>query len=127
MLLNPSLNSLCPVVSSACSRTLLMLQVCCAHGWCSCDALFVPLSSRLCASHRDHFCQQLDNSTSGIKATIGKLMQLLAAHDPELAAHLHKHKVSLADVQALLQQQVAVVAGGPGFCMAHLVYGAHGV
>ena len=42
---------------------------------------------------RDHFCQQLDNSTSGIKATIAKLMQLLEAHDPELAEHLHKHKV----------------------------------
>jgi hypothetical protein len=35
----------------------------------------------------------LDNSTSGIKATIGKLMQLLEAHDPQLAAHLHKNKV----------------------------------
>jgi hypothetical protein len=42
---------------------------------------------------RDHFCQQLDNSSSGIKATIGKLMQLLQAHDPQLAEHLHKNKV----------------------------------
>lgn len=42
---------------------------------------------------RDHFCQQLDNSTSGIKATIGKLMQLLEVHDPQLAAHLQKNKV----------------------------------
>lgn len=42
---------------------------------------------------RDHFCQQLDNSTSGIKATIGKLMQLMEVHDPQLTAHLVKHKV----------------------------------
>lgn len=44
-------------------------------------------------THRDHFCQQLDNSTSGIKATIGRLMQLLQAHDAELAAHLQSNKV----------------------------------
>lgn len=42
---------------------------------------------------RDHFCQQLDNSTSGIKATIAKLMQLLTAYDPQLAAHLQEQKV----------------------------------
>ena len=46
---------------------------------------------------RDHFCQQLDNSTSGIKATIAKLMLLLEAHDPELAAHLQKNKVGTTD------------------------------
>lgn len=46
-----------------------------------------------CVCCRDHFCQQLDNSTSGIKATIGKLITLLEVHDPQLAAHLSKHKV----------------------------------
>lgn len=52
--------------------------------------LFAP-----CFASRDHFCQQLDNSTSGIKAAIGKLMQLLEAHDPQLATHLQKCKVSV--------------------------------
>jgi hypothetical protein len=47
----------------------------------------------VCVCCRDHFCQQLDNSTSGIKATIGKLITLLEVHDPQLAAHLSKHKV----------------------------------
>jgi hypothetical protein len=42
---------------------------------------------------RDHFCQQLDNSTSGIRATIGRLMALLKAVDPQVADHLEKNKV----------------------------------
>jgi len=45
-------------------------------------------------TQRDHFCQQLDNSTSGIRATIGRLMALLKAVDPQLAEHLEKNKVS---------------------------------
>jgi hypothetical protein len=47
----------------------------------------------LISEFRDHFCQQLDNSNSGIKATIGRLLQLLEATDPELAAHLAANKV----------------------------------
>lgn len=49
----------------------------------------------LISEFRDHFCQQLDNSSSGIKATIGKLVGLLHAHDPELAEHMEKCKVWL--------------------------------
>ncbi|KAF6264666.1 rab-GTPase-TBC domain-containing protein [Scenedesmus sp. NREL 46B-D3] len=47
----------------------------------------------LISEFRDHFCQQLDNSSSGIKATIGKLVALLQVHDAELAAHLAQQKV----------------------------------
>lgn len=47
----------------------------------------------LISDFRDHFCQQLDNSNSGIKATIGRLVQLLEATDPDLAAHLAANKV----------------------------------
>ena len=49
----------------------------------------------LISEFRDHFCQQLDNSSSGIKATIQKLVALLEAHDPELAAHLAENKVRM--------------------------------
>jgi hypothetical protein len=61
-------------------------------------------------AYRDHFCQQLDNSTSGIKATIAKLMQLLEAHDPELAGHLHKHKVGLMDTRMMPPLQLVATA-----------------
>eukprot|EP00775_Hariotina_reticulata_P013965 gene13965-14079_t len=47
----------------------------------------------LISEFRDHFCQQLDNSSSGIKATISKLVTVLQAHDAELADHLQRHKV----------------------------------
>jgi hypothetical protein len=47
----------------------------------------------LISEFRDHFCQQLDNSSSGIKATISKLVALLQVHDAELAAHLAQQKV----------------------------------
>jgi hypothetical protein len=49
----------------------------------------------LISEFRDHFCQQLDNSSSGIKATIQKLVALLEAHDPDLAAHLAENKVGM--------------------------------
>lgn len=49
----------------------------------------------LISEFRDHFCQQLDNSSSGIKATISKLVELLQIHDPQLAEHLQKNKVSM--------------------------------
>eukprot|EP00878_Enallax_costatus_P018401 GHUV01019370.1.p1 GENE.GHUV01019370.1~~GHUV01019370.1.p1 ORF type:complete len:374 (+),score=126.28 GHUV01019370.1:171-1292(+) len=47
----------------------------------------------LISEFRDHFCQQLDNSSSGIKATISKLVELLHVHDPQLAEHIEKNKV----------------------------------
>ena len=47
----------------------------------------------LLGEFRDHFCQQLDNSTSGIRATIGRLVAALRAADPQLADHLAKNKV----------------------------------
>jgi hypothetical protein len=56
------------------------------------DAFFCFMS--LLSEFQDHFCQQLDNSSSGIKATIRRLMELLAALDYELWAHLEaKNKV----------------------------------
>ncbi|XP_031736968.1 TBC domain-containing protein C1952.17c isoform X2 [Cucumis sativus] len=42
----------------------------------------------LLSGFRDHFCQQLDNSVVGIRATITKLSQLLKEHDEELWRHL---------------------------------------
>lgn len=47
----------------------------------------------LISEFRDHFCQQLDNSTSGIRATIAKLMTLLRYHDLQLCEHLETNKV----------------------------------
>eukprot|EP00216_Chloropicon_sp_CCMP2111_P005275 CAMPEP_0198237356 /NCGR_PEP_ID=MMETSP1446-20131203/3215_1 /TAXON_ID=1461542 ORGANISM="Unidentified sp, Strain CCMP2111" /NCGR_SAMPLE_ID=MMETSP1446 /ASSEMBLY_ACC=CAM_ASM_001112 /LENGTH=146 /DNA_ID=CAMNT_0043919489 /DNA_START=81 /DNA_END=518 /DNA_ORIENTATION=- len=38
---------------------------------------------------RDHFCKQLDNSSSGIKATMQRLSQYLREQDYELWDHLH--------------------------------------
>ncbi|XP_065862794.1 uncharacterized protein [Euphorbia lathyris] len=42
----------------------------------------------LLSGFRDHFCQQLDNSVVGIRATITRLSQLLKEHDEELWRHL---------------------------------------
>ncbi|OMO71023.1 hypothetical protein CCACVL1_18502 [Corchorus capsularis] len=42
----------------------------------------------LLSGFRDHFCQQLDNSNVGIRATITRLSQLLKEHDEELWRHL---------------------------------------
>ncbi|MEW5317161.1 MAG: hypothetical protein WDW38_008487 [Sanguina aurantia] len=47
--------------------------------WC-----FVELISEF----RDHFCQQLDNASSGIRATIRKLMLVLQHHDMALWKHM---------------------------------------
>jgi hypothetical protein len=56
------------------------------------DAFFCFVS--LLSEFQDHFCQQLDNSSSGIKAAIRRLMELLAALDYELWSHLEaKNKV----------------------------------
>ncbi|GMN58192.1 hypothetical protein TIFTF001_027292 [Ficus carica] len=43
---------------------------------------------RLLSDSVDHFCQQLDNSTVGILATLSRLMELLRATDEELWRHL---------------------------------------
>lgn len=42
----------------------------------------------LLSGFRDHFCQQLDNSVVGIRATITRLSRLLKEHDEELWRHL---------------------------------------
>lgn len=42
----------------------------------------------LLSGFRDHFCQQLDNSVVGIRATIARLSRLLKEHDEELWRHL---------------------------------------
>lgn len=42
----------------------------------------------LLSGFRDHFCQQLDNSVVGIRATITRLSLLLKEHDEELWRHL---------------------------------------
>ena len=42
----------------------------------------------LLGEFRDHFCQQLDNSNVGIRATMSRLSSSLRAFDPGLAAHL---------------------------------------
>ncbi|GIL51493.1 hypothetical protein Vafri_7469 [Volvox africanus] len=48
----------------------------------------------LISDFRDHFCQQLDNAQTGIKATIRRLMQVLQYHDRELWYHIEVvHKV----------------------------------
>lgn len=53
-----------------------------------CDAFFCFVE--LISEFRDHFCQQLDNSQSGIRATIERLQQLLRLHDHQLWYHLHQ-------------------------------------
>ena len=63
------------------------------------DAFFCFVD--LLSEFRDHFCQQLDNSSSGIKATIARLMALLRAHDPQLADHLEANKVCVVVVCVL--------------------------
>jgi hypothetical protein len=58
------------------------------------DAFFCFVS--LLSEFQDHFCQQLDNSSSGIKATIRRLMELLAQLDYPLWSHLEaKNKVGV--------------------------------
>ncbi|KXZ44252.1 hypothetical protein GPECTOR_70g483 [Gonium pectorale] len=48
----------------------------------------------LISDFRDHFCQQLDNAQTGIKATIRRLMTLLQYHDHQLWHHIEVvHKV----------------------------------
>jgi hypothetical protein len=57
----------------------------------------------LISEFRDHFCQQLDNSQSGIRATIGRLMAVLQHHDAPLQNHLvHVNKVSAAAVGVMM-------------------------
>lgn len=52
--------------------------------------LFVLLISEF----RDHFCKQLDNTTMGIKATLGRLNKMLHKSDRDLWFHLEvKNKV----------------------------------
>lgn len=52
--------------------------------------LFVALVS----DFRDNFCKQLDNTQMGIKATLGRLSEMLKQHDRELWYHLSvKNKV----------------------------------
>ena len=46
--------------------------------------LFVALVS----DFRDNFCKQLDNTQMGIKATLGRLSDMLKQHDRELWYHL---------------------------------------
>eukprot|EP00897_Mesotaenium_endlicherianum_P007196 jgi/Mesen1/6504/ME000332S05508 len=43
----------------------------------------------LLGDFRDNFCQQLDDSSVGIRATIAALDELLRAHDHQLWRHLH--------------------------------------
>ncbi|XP_010927682.1 uncharacterized protein [Elaeis guineensis] len=50
------------------------------------DAFFCFVE--LLSEFRDNFCQKLDNSVVGIRATITKLSQLLKKHDGELWRHL---------------------------------------
>lgn len=48
----------------------------------------------LISDFRDHFCAQLDNAQSGIKATIRRLMLVLQHYDKELWHHVEVvHKV----------------------------------
>ncbi|GAA0183748.1 GTPase-activating protein [Lithospermum erythrorhizon] len=50
------------------------------------DAFFCFVE--LISGFRDNFCQQLDNSVVGIRATISRLSRLLKEHDEELWRHL---------------------------------------
>ena len=45
------------------------------------------------SEHRDCYCQQLDNSEVGIRATISRLSEALRQRDAELHAHLAALKV----------------------------------
>ncbi|PSC67678.1 TBC1 domain family member 13 [Micractinium conductrix] len=52
------------------------------------DAFFCFVD--LMGEFRDHFCQQLDNTEVGIRATLGRLNAMLRAHDEELWEHLDR-------------------------------------
>eukprot|EP00983_Pelagomonas_calceolata_P007200 233971-Pelagomonas_calceolata.AAC.3 len=57
----------------------------------------------LISEFRDHFCQQLDNAPTGIRATIRRLMSLLQHCDRELWYHIEvKCKVCCATVPQCL-------------------------
>lgn len=56
------------------------------------DAFFCFVS--LLGDFRDNFCQQLDNSSVGIRATIQRLSSLLRAHDGQLWRHLEQIKIN---------------------------------
>ena len=48
----------------------------------------------LISEFRDHFCAQLDNARTGIRATLKRLMALLRYHDEALWRHIEVvHKV----------------------------------
>ena len=53
----------------------------CAAFFCFCD---------LMGEFRDHFCQQLDNSEVGIRATMSRLSTSLKGFDPEVWTHVEK-------------------------------------
>ena len=42
----------------------------------------------LISEFRDHFCQQLDNAQTGIRATLRRLMAVLRHHDAALWRHI---------------------------------------
>ena len=50
------------------------------------DAFFCFVE--IMSEFRDHFCKQLDNSSSGIRATMTRLLEYLQMHDYELWDHL---------------------------------------
>ena len=50
------------------------------------DAFFCFME--IMSEFRDHFCKQLDNSSSGIRATMTRLVDYLQVHDYELWDHL---------------------------------------
>lgn len=56
------------------------------RGRAEADAFFCFME--LVSGCRDHFCQQLDDSAAGIKATLARLADRLRALDAELAEHL---------------------------------------
>jgi len=56
------------------------------------DAFFCFVE--LLSDFRDHFCQSLDNSGMGIKASIKKLEEIVALVDQPLSVHLQKENVN---------------------------------
>lgn len=61
------------------------------HAQQSASCQFHPVCTLCPGEFRDHFCAQLDNAQTGIRATLRRLMSVLQHHDYELWQHIEVH------------------------------------
>ncbi len=75
----------------------------------------------LISEFRDHFCAQLDNAQTGIRATLRRLMQLLQHCDYELWNHIEVECKVSVDIYGV----VRVYMGWPDAQCTHAQSHAH--